>query len=102
IEAGSILVWNPPGRIGIARPGQGTYVSSDHVQKVVEQEAWKEDNRRKLGARNSVESHLFILVDHARFDAWMGLTEDVPPSQPPSLPPEITDIWVATSINKMY
>lgn len=102
IESGSVLKWNPPGRIGIAQPGQGTYVSSEHVQRVVNEEARKDDNRRKLGAVRACQRHLFVFIDPNRLDAWQGLVDGAPPVEPPSLPPEITDVWAATAIARIF
>ncbi|MCX6633697.1 MAG: hypothetical protein NT090_01165, partial [Acidobacteria bacterium] len=99
IDSGSTTVWNPPGRIGIAQPSQDTMplIDSYHVQRVVESEASKQDNRKKLAAVDALERHLFIVVHPRNYPAWVALIDSNVPSDRPSLPTEITDVWVAAT-----
>jgi hypothetical protein len=96
IEAGCVFTWKGTRRICIALPGQGGMVTSDHVQRAVESEASKADNRRKLGAGTQSERHLFIYVDPLHYLPWVALVNEEPPAKPPPLPAEISHIWVAT------
>lgn len=96
IEAGGVLKWSPPGRIGISRPGGGGIVSSEHLQRAVESEAMKDDNRRKLRNANARERHLFVYVDAHAFRPWIALIDQEPPPTPPSLPPEVDVVWAVT------
>jgi hypothetical protein len=96
IEAGDVMQWKPPNCIGIAFPGQGGWVSAEHVQRAIEAEANKEDNRRKLAVAGMDERHLFVYVDPQNYLPWVALVDEHPPQQGPSLPSEITYVWAAT------
>jgi hypothetical protein len=95
IEYGSVVSWKSPG-IGIATPGDGGLVDSTLVNEVVETEALKMDNKRKLSAAAGSEKHLFVYVPRTRHVLWVAVREEEPPAAGPNLPPEITHVWVAT------
>lgn len=97
VDCGFTTVWDPPGRIGIAGPAQDEMVSVDslRVLKAVELEAAKPDNRGKLAAFDTRERHLFVHIHPRNYPAWVSLLDADVPGEPPSLPDEITDIWVA-------
>jgi hypothetical protein len=96
IEGGSVIKWKTPNCIRIGLPTVGGLVSGERVQQAVEAEANKEDNRRKLGSCGCDKRHLFVYIDHRNFLAWVALVDEQPPQLAPSLPIEITNIWVAT------
>lgn len=96
IEAGRVFRWKPSGRIGIALPGSGGLVEAEAVVHAVEAEAWKADNRRKLGTAEAPERHLFVYVDPNKYLAWVALRDEAPPTILPRLPAEVTDVWAAT------
>lgn len=95
IEAGNVSKWKSPS-IGIAVPGDGGLVDPALVNKAVETEAWKTDNRRKLSSADSPEKHLFVYVAWTKQVVYVAVRDGVPPTSGPKLPPEITDVWVAT------
>lgn len=97
IEAGCVFTWQDARRIGIALPGQGGQVTSDDLQRAVETEASKADNRRKLGGTTHSESHLFVYVHPLNYLPWVALVDEEPPAEPPRLPAEISHIWVVTT-----
>ncbi len=95
IEGGSVVKWKSPG-IRIALPGDGGLVDTRLVNGAVEIEAFKPDNRCKLGSIGGSEKHLFVYVARTRHVVWVAVRDGFPPSVGPQLPPEITDVWVAT------
>ncbi len=95
IEAGSVTRWKSPG-IGIALPGDGGLVDPNLVNEAVAVEASKADNRRKLDTASGAEKHLFIYITPARHIVWVAARDEFPPTCGPVLPPEVTDVWVAT------
>lgn len=95
IEWGRVIKWKSPG-IRIALPADGGLVDTTLVNGAVETEALKPDNRRKLGSAGGSEKHLFVYVARTRHVVWVAVRDEVPPSVGPQLPPEITDVWVAT------
>lgn len=88
--------WREPRLIGLSLPSQGVISKgAQHVQEAVEQEAKKEDNRRKLNRDGPLERHLFVVV-HSNNDApWYSMNDCPPPLHGPDLPIEITTAWVA-------
>lgn len=67
------------------------------VQQAVQDEANKEDNRRKLVASGAAERHLFVWVDLDYYLPWKDLDFGRLPVTPPTLPNEITTVWAAAS-----
>lgn len=59
-----------------------------------EAEAWKPDIRKKLGKAGTIERHLVVYIGSRKGSA---LTAFHPPSTIPSLPEEITDLWLFTN-----
>ena len=96
IEGGSVMKWKNPGRIGISYPGDGGFVVPENLQKAIEREALKGDNRRKLGSAGTAERHLFVYISSQNFLAWAALTDGDMPDNTPQLPDEITDVWAVT------
>ena len=96
IEAGSVFTWKGGRQIGITAPGQGGEVAARHVQRAVEVEAQKKDNRNKLRRAGAIETHLFVYVDPRNYLPWVSLVSGSPPIQPPQLPPEVTRVWAVT------
>ncbi|MCC7064472.1 MAG: hypothetical protein IT456_16790 [Planctomycetes bacterium] len=90
---GTHMPWSPAGRIGIATPGGGGFLSGDEVVCAIECEAAKEDNRRKLGT-DADERHLCVYVDYLGYPAHSVMLAGLLPSQEPDLPPEVTHLWV--------
>lgn len=95
IEWGSVVKWKSPG-IRIALPADGGLVDAKLVNGAVETEALKPDNRRKLDSVKVSEKHLFVYVATTKHVLWVAVRDGCPPSVGPQLPPEITDVWVAT------
>lgn len=95
IEQGRVSSFKSPG-IAIAMPGDGGLVDPLLVNEAVETEAFKVDNRRKLGSTEGLERHLFVYVTRTRHVVWVAAREEAPPSVGLNLPPEITHVWMAT------
>jgi hypothetical protein len=79
--------------VWVENPGDPGY----WVQQVVRDEANKDDNKRKLAASGAMERHLFIWVDVDYYLPWQDLDKERLPTTQPSLPAEVTTVWVATS-----
>jgi len=97
IEAGNVIKWKSPA-IGIATPGGGGLVDPDLVNKAVEMEAFKNDNRRKLGNTETSERHLFVYLTPIKHVVWVAVRKGMLPLSGPKLPPEITHVWLVTWI----
>ena len=93
VISGSIAPWIKPGHILMALPGAGGAVGTSSVIEAAEREAFKADNRKKLRSAGGTERHLAIYV-YVTSQPWVGLIDFEPPPTLPSLPPEITNIWV--------
>lgn len=100
IEAASIVNRTPPGRILISDPShEGGIIEAGHVQRAVETEANKPDNRHKLAAAAACsERHLFVYISARHFLPWVALVDNCTPELPPSLPHAITHAWAATEM----
>ena len=96
IEAGSVMDWTPPDQIRISLPGGGGAVSVSALTEAVLKEAQKMDNRRKLGAAQTKEKHLFVHVHGRYYLPWVALVDLDPPPEAVTLPAEITHVWAAT------
>ncbi len=80
--------WKEPGQIGISLPtGGGAFKRADAAIEAGENEAFKDDNRRKLGAAGTNKRHLAVYVFMTNYSPWCALVDCVPPGQasPPSL-----------------
>jgi hypothetical protein len=92
------------GRVLVSGPDDDRVWSSDHnnpgrhVLAAIEENATKKDNRQKLSARVGVDSHLFIWIDEENYPPWRDLLDGSVPNRAPTLPSEITTVWVATRI----
>lgn len=96
VLGGSVIKWKKPGQIGISTPGGGGAVGISAFTKAICEEADKPDNRRKLGAANTKERHLFVYVHPRNYLPWVAFVDSEPPAEPIALPPEVTDVWAAT------
>ena len=94
IEGGKITKWKRP-CIGIMGPVSGGIVKSETVWKSVRPEVHKPDNLRKLGRSVDLNRHLFVVIDDLQGPAYVSIRHSEPPQDIPSLPQEITHIWVA-------
>ena len=96
IGYGKVTSWRPPGRIGIMFPIDGGLVDPMLVNKAVETEATKEDNKRKLNIVAGSEKHLFVYFDStSEHVVWAAARDEAPPLVGPQLPPEMTHVWMA-------
>jgi len=96
IEAGFSYETQKP-RILLSPPGCGGKISHSSIQDVVEREAFKTDNRKKLQKAENCEKHLFIIVDfETDCLTWRAMLNGYTPPDPPTLPPEINIVWLAT------
>jgi hypothetical protein len=89
-----VIAAGAPPTINIGLPGGGGAVGPSDAVEAGEREAWKADNRRKLGAAKTNERHLVVYIDPMTGLPWMALTEFEPPSIPPNLPMEVTTLWL--------
>jgi hypothetical protein len=92
IMSGSVISAGPPPRIFIKHPVYGGAVGPSTATKAGEREAFKDDNRKKLGAANTYERHLVVYADVGL--PWIALTTSEPPSTLPQVPEEITHMWL--------
>ena len=97
VECAQVARFNPPGQIRIVRPGGGGPVNAIDVQRSVEVEAAKSDNRKKLRASGLDERHLFVYVEPTHYLPWKALVREQPPESAPALPDEITRVWAAAA-----
>ena len=96
VVSGSALPdWTKPACILLGLPGpSGTVIASAAIG-AAEREAFKRDNRRKLGARMEGERHLTV-YSPANSLAAFALMDLEPPPNRANLPPEISNIWIFT------
>lgn len=100
IEAGRVLPWDPPGRIGIGYPGSVGILDSQHVIDAANRELMKDDNRFKLGARVGEASHLAIVLGRHASLVEASMREGMLPTGVPSMLPEITTCWLICPVPK--
>jgi hypothetical protein len=63
------------------------------VNDAVVAEAWKKDNRHKLGSARSLEKHFVVYICPDNHRVWTPFVYLAPPDYEVDLPPEITHIW---------
>ena len=102
IEAGQVVRWKPPGRIGIAAPGRGGWVDGDYISRAVQKEANKRDNSEKLDASGLAQRHLFVFVDSSNHYAWGPMVRGMVPAAAPDLPEAITHAWAVSSSGTLH
>jgi hypothetical protein len=66
----------------VLRVGRGA-LSASAVTDAVEQEAFKDDNCRKLGASCAAERHLVLYVYMTNYLPWCALVDLEPPTELP-------------------
>jgi hypothetical protein len=94
VLAGSVIEWQQPGYISIALPVVGGAVGASLVLDAVKIDAFKNDNRTKLGNAGTEERHLLVYMDHSNYLARSAFQDFEPPSVLPELPAEITHVWM--------
>ena len=94
ITGGEVVSSDPNPTIHIAGPGGGGAVGPSDATEAGEFEAWKQDNRRKLGATKMAERHLVVHIDESKGLPWIALTSFTPPAILPKIPEEITNLWL--------
>jgi hypothetical protein len=94
VASGSVIPTAATPTIRIALPSAGGAVGASVAIKAGEKEAWKQDNRKKLGAARTSERHLVVYIDPINGLPWVALADFEPPSALPNLPEEITHIWL--------
>jgi hypothetical protein len=77
--------------IQMIRPGQSGSVVAGVSQKVVEHEANKDDNKRKL-SRFKCERHLYVHIQSRNLIPQRSIVDGSPPGDIPSIPAEITHV----------
>ena len=99
IDEALTLQLPPPACIWVQGPsGQGSMVRPGDLQRAIEVEANKTDNRRKLEASGRAQRHLFVYVEPLNFEPWSALINRCIPEQPPVLPIEVTHVWAAAEV----
>lgn len=98
VESGRVVKWKTARQIRMALSGKGTLVSSANVLAMIRTVSHLSDNRSKLNASACLRRVLFIEVDENAADQWAPFASELPPSDAPELPSEITEVWVASSI----
>jgi len=92
IESGSVLGPGAPPRIRIGHPIGGGTVGASVAIEAGKTEAWKDDNRKKLGRAKTDERHIVVYMDAELPSRSLSYFE--PPPTLPNLPAEITHIWL--------
>ena len=86
-------------RVFLMGPSAGSTVWSGNAHAAVEEALTGprfEGERKKLDRTGHEERHLFVWVGVSLFDAYVGIaSEDKPADAIPSLPNEITHLWLA-------
>jgi hypothetical protein len=93
VQSGAVLPQKEPA-IVIALPVSGGFYGQSLVLEAMEAVASTSDNIEKLAISGAAERHLAIYVDPSAMSVLMGLRDLNPPSDAPSLPAEITDVWL--------
>lgn len=96
VLSGSVMKWKTPGQIGISPPDGGGAVGIGHFVDAVRLVAEKTDNRCKLARAATQERHLFVYIQPRNYLAWVAFSDLSPPSEPVTLPEEITHVWAVT------
>ncbi len=94
ITGGGVISSEAEPTIQVAFPIGGGAVGATTATKTAEKEAWKPDNRKKLGAAKTTERHLVVYIDARNGLPWTALTSFGPPSALPEIPEEITNLWL--------
>jgi hypothetical protein len=94
ITGGGVISSEGSASIHIALPGGGGAVGPSVAINVAETEAWKHDNRAKLGKANASERHLVVYIGPDNGLPWIAITEFMPPATLPRIPDEITNLWL--------
>jgi hypothetical protein len=98
IAHGQTIQTSPPARIWVSPSGEcrGSVVKASDLQRAVEAEANKLDNRRKLAASPAsqhAERHLFVYGEPLNEGPWQALVTHCLPQRPPVLPADVTHVW---------
>ncbi|MGC2659495.1 MAG: hypothetical protein WA324_16180 [Bryobacteraceae bacterium] len=94
ITGGAVISSDGNPTIHIAGPGGVGAVGPSDATEAGEFEAWKQDNRTKLGATKMAERHLVVYIDESKGLPWIALTSSTPPAILPKMPEEITNLWL--------
>jgi hypothetical protein len=95
LRAGGVVTSQGPSpQIILRHPTYGGTVGPMRAIDAGNTEAWKQDNRKKLGRAAATERHLVVFVDVTNGLAWTALADCDPPLTCPELPPEIDQIWL--------
>ncbi len=94
LTSGSVVSTEASPKIRIAFPVGGGAVGPSTAIEAGEKEAWKSDNRKKLGAAKTAEHHLVVYIDVTNGLPWVALMDFEPPSTVSNLPEEVTHLWL--------
>lgn len=94
VISGWVIPTHESPTIRIACPIGGGAVGPSLAIEAGEREAWKPDNRKKLGAAKTGEHHLVVHIDALNGLPWVALTDFEPPPVLPNLPEEVSDLWL--------
>ena len=98
LQAGGVISSEGSPRIILGFPIYGGAVGPECAINAGNTEAWKDDNRKKLGAATTKERYLVILMHVMNGLAWTALTDSDPPVTLPELPPEIDHRWLLADV----
>jgi len=93
VEGGTIEKWRNGPAIGLTGPSAGGCPTAYEVSRVVEAEAEKADNRRKLTAPPGYESHFAVVFEWSSYEGWAALNGPAPEGPSPCMPAEVTHVW---------
>jgi hypothetical protein len=69
-----------------------------NVLSEVEKAASQPDNRKKLRGHSATVRHIFVWVTDTNYLPWRDLSAGALPNRAPTLPQEITSVWVAAAL----
>jgi hypothetical protein len=98
LQTGGVISSEGSPRIILGFPIYGGAVGPECAINAGNTEAWKDDNRKKLGAATTKERHLVILMHVMNGLAWTALADSDPAVTLPELPPEIDHIWLLADV----
>jgi hypothetical protein len=94
VDHGMVVRTSAPPAIYLTPSSGGGFVDPLNAVEAGLREAWKEDNRKKLGGSTCPERHLAVYIDLFDDSAWTAMHWSDPPAATPDLPAEINHIWL--------
>jgi hypothetical protein len=94
VDHGTVITTSTPPAIYLTPSSGGGFIDPLSAVEAGRREAWKKDNRKKLGGSTASERHLAVYIDLFDDSAWTALHWSNPPATTPDLPAEINHLWL--------